>query len=126
MAAAIERKWEQRMAASSERNSIRDTAELEDLLSEPTEAVIQALGTLQGDIVVLGVGGKMGPTLARMAKRASELSGTSRPVTGVSRFSSAKLQQRLEAWGIATLSCDLLDRESLPDAPNVVYTAGMN
>ena len=105
MAAAIERKWEQRMAASSERNSIRDTAELEDLLSEPTEAVIQALGTLQGDIVVLGVGGKMGPTLARMAKRASELSGTSRRVTGVSRFSSAKLRQHLETWGIATLSC---------------------
>src|SRR5256885_9723968 len=116
------------MAAPSKRNSIRDTAELEDLLSEPTEAVVQALRSLGGDVIILGVAGKMGPTLARMAKRASDISGASRRVIGVARFSSAKPQQQLQAWGIETLQYDLLDRDSLaklPDAANVVYMAGM-
>lgn len=54
-----------------EKTSIRDVEELEALLSEPTESTVRSLGALEGDIVILGVGGKMGPTLARMAKRAS-------------------------------------------------------
>jgi nucleoside-diphosphate-sugar epimerase len=111
-----------------ENNSIRDVAELEELLSEPPEAVIHAFGRLHGDILVLGVGGKMGPTLAAMAKRASEAAGTRRRVIGVSRFSSPQLEPRLQAWGIETVRCDLLDREALarlPDTANVVYMAGM-
>ena len=116
------------MGASPERNSIRDAAELEELLSEPTEAVIHALDSLEGDVIILGVGGKMGPTLARMAKRASDISGSSRRVIGVSRFSSSILEQQLEAWGVETVRCDLLDLESLaklPEAANVIYMAGM-
>jgi dTDP-4-dehydrorhamnose reductase len=116
------------MATSREKTSILDIAELEELLSEPTEGVIHTLGFLDGDIVVLGVGGKMGPTLARMAKRASEIGGISRRVIGVSRFSSSELERRLQAWGVETLRCDLLDANSLsrlPEAPNVVYMAGM-
>jgi len=54
-----------------EKTSIRDVEDLEALLSEPTESTVRSLGALEGDIVILGVGGKMGPTLARMAKRAS-------------------------------------------------------
>ncbi len=113
---------------SGERSSIKDVAELEELLSEPSEAVVRTLSELDGDILVLGVGGKMGPTLSRMAKRASETSGVHRRVIGVSRFSSPGLEARLQSWGIDTVSCDLLDRGSLarlPDAHNIVYMAGM-
>lgn len=113
---------------TSERTSIRDVAELEGLLSEPTEGAIRALADLEGDMIILGAGGKMGPTLARMAKRASENSGKLRRIIAVSRFSSSQLEQQLQAWDIETLRCDLLDRESLaslPDAPNVIYMAGM-
>jgi hypothetical protein len=87
------------------------------------------MGALVGDLVVLGVGGKMGPTLARMAKRASDAAGVKRRVIGVSRFSSSsELRDRLHKWGVETHACDLLDIESyaqLPDAPNVVFMAGM-
>jgi hypothetical protein len=116
------------MRVSPERNSIRDVADLDSLLSEPSEAAIQALNSLDGDVVILGVGGKMGPTHARMVKRASEASGVSRRVIGVSRFSSSGLEQQLEAWGVETVRCDLLDAESLaelPEAANVIYMAGM-
>lgn len=116
------------MQISSERTSIRNVAELEDLLSEPTEATIQVMAAVEGDIVILGVGGKMGPTLARMAKRASDRAGLSRRVIGVARFSKTGLEQHLRSWGIETCRCDLLDRKSyskLPDAANVIYMAGM-
>lgn len=111
-----------------EKTAIHDVAELEDMLSEPTEGTIRALGALQGDILILGVGGKMGPTLARLAKRASDAAGVKRRVTGVARFSSPAFEQQLQAWGIETRRCDLLDRRSLsalPDVANVVYMAGM-
>jgi nucleoside-diphosphate-sugar epimerase len=112
----------------TEFNSIRDEAQLDDLLSEPTEGVIRTMGTLPGDIVVLGAAGKMGPTLARMAKRAFDAAGRKRRVIGVARFSSPAFERRLEQWGVETIRCDLLDRNALgalPDAENVVYMAGM-
>jgi len=108
--------------------SIRDVAQLEDLLSEPSEGAIRTLDSLDGDILVIGVGGKMGPTLARMARKASGLATAPRRVIGVSRFSSSSLQQHLEAWGIETVCCDLLDPTfpaRLPDAANVIFMAGM-
>ena len=107
---------------------IKTVTELETLLSEPTDALVRFMGELDGDIAVLGVGGKMGPTLARMAKRASEMAGTARRIFGISRFSSSELPAQLESFGIEAVRCDLLDRESLarlPDAPNIVYMAGM-
>jgi nucleoside-diphosphate-sugar epimerase len=116
------------MAPVKQRTSIRDVEELDELLSEPTETTISALAKLDGDLVILGVGGKMGPTLARMAKRASEAAGIRRRVIGVSRFSSSHCEQQLQAWGVETMRCDLLDRASLselPEAANVVYMAGM-
>ena len=108
--------------------SIQDIAQLEELLSEPTEGVVRALGSRDGDTVILGVAGKMGPTLARMAKRASEAAGVKRRVIGVSRFSSPSLESQLQSWGVETVRCDLLDPASmakLPDAANVVFMAGM-
>jgi dTDP-4-dehydrorhamnose reductase len=116
------------MATSPEKTTVRDIAELEELLSAPTEATIQALGALDGDIIILGAGGKMGPTLARMARKASELSGVSRRVIAVSRFSSSKLEFQLQQWGVETVRCDLRDPKALselPDAANIVYMAGM-
>jgi hypothetical protein len=116
------------LRALARKTHIEDVEGLEDLLSLPTTETIEAMAALQGDIVVLGVGGKMGPTLARMARRASDFAGVSRRVIGVSRFSSGQLPERLQSWGIETHSCDLLDRSkyaALPEAPNVVYMAGM-
>jgi nucleoside-diphosphate-sugar epimerase len=113
---------------SRSENSIADIDALELLLSEPDESTVRALASLPGDILILGAGGKMGPTLARMAKRASDTAGTPRRLIAVSRFSNSRAPQRLQSWGIETLSCDLLDAASLaklPDAPNIIYMAGM-
>src|SRR5215475_8371403 len=113
---------------STEIKSIRDEAHLEELLSEPTEGVVGAMKNLAGDIAVLGAAGKMGPTLARMAKRASDAAGIKRRVIGASRFSSSTLERRLADWGVETIRCDLLDRSALaalPEVENVVYMAGM-
>ncbi len=115
------------MLSHSEK-SIADVDALELLLSEPDEGTVRALASLPGDILILGSGGKMGPTLARMARRASDAAKTSRRVIAVSRFSSSSLPQKLHAWGIETVSGDLLDPvflAKLPDVPNVVYMAGM-
>jgi dTDP-4-dehydrorhamnose reductase len=112
----------------AENDSVRDVEHLEDLLSEPTEAVISTVRRLDGDFIILGVGGKMGPTLARMLRRALDAAGVRRRVIGVSRFSSGGLEARLNRQGIETISCDLLDRHALnalPEVANVVYMAGM-
>src|SRR5882672_2549899 len=113
---------------SQNEKSICDVAELDAFLSEPHERTLRSLAALSGDILILGVGGKMGPTLARMARRASDAAGSSRRVIGVSRFSSPALSPQLQSWGVETLSCDLMNRQALaalPDAANVVFMAGM-
>jgi nucleoside-diphosphate-sugar epimerase len=107
---------------------IADTEQLDDLLSEPSEAVIESLGRLHGDLIILGVGGKMGPTLAWMARRGSDRAGVRRRIIGVARFSNPALRARLEHWGIDTIQCDLLDTgqvSRLPEVQNVVYMTGM-
>jgi nucleoside-diphosphate-sugar epimerase len=98
--------------------------ELDDALSSPRGETAAALTACPGDVIVLGAGGKMGPTLARMARRAAS---DSRRVIAVSRWSSPEARRRLEESGIETVSCDLLDRDAvaaLPDAPNAVFMAG--
>jgi nucleoside-diphosphate-sugar epimerase len=102
---------------------IEDVDALEELLSFPSQALVDDMARLDGDIMVLGVGGKVGPTLARLAKRAAP----KKRVIGVARFSDREVKRRLEVTGVETLSCDLLERdqvERLPDVPNVVYMAG--
>jgi nucleoside-diphosphate-sugar epimerase len=107
--------------------SIADAAALDALLSEPPEYVVETMRTLDGDVVVLGVAGKMGPTLARMARRASDLAGVRRRIIGVARFSAPEQEASLQAHGVETVRCDLLDKadvDRLPDATNVVFMAG--
>jgi nucleoside-diphosphate-sugar epimerase len=107
---------------------IESVDQLDDLLSTPTPGVIESLGQLDGDLLVLGVGGKMGPTLARMAARASQLAGVKRRVIGVSRFSNSPLPAWLERHGVSPLACDLLDPKQLamlPDAANVIAMAAL-
>ncbi len=92
-------------------------------MTAPTPALVRDLAGLAGDIMVLGVGGKMGPTLARMAKRAAP----AKRVIGVARFSEKGLRERLESQGIECVACDLLERaslERLPAIENIVFMAG--
>ena len=99
-----------------------DVEQLEEYMTRPSAELEADLSGI-GDILVLGVGGKMGPTLARMAKRAAPGSR----VIGVARFSEKGLREKLERQGIECMACDLLDRaalERLPRASNVVFMAG--
>lgn len=108
--------------------TIRTVEELENALSEPTPGVVDTLGRLDGDIILLGAAGKMGPTLAKMTKRASDAAGVKRRVMAVSRFSSADEERKLQEAGLETIKCDILDVDglnALPDAPNVVFMVGM-
>lgn len=102
-----------------------DEATLDARLSAPDEETIQALESLDGDLIILGAGGKMGPTVARMARRA--LAGSSRRVIAVSRFRDASVADALTADGIDVIRADLAnpgDVASLPGAPNVLWMAG--
>jgi nucleoside-diphosphate-sugar epimerase len=104
-------------------DAIADIAELDDLLCRPSQALIDDLAKIDGDIMILGVAGKMGPTLAGLAKAA--LPG--RRVIGVARFSDPSVKAWLEARGIETINCDLLDQaaiKALPKAQNIVFMAG--
>jgi nucleoside-diphosphate-sugar epimerase len=99
-----------------------DVAALEEFMTRPTPELEAELARADGDLIILGVGGKMGPTLARMAKRSSD-----KRIIGVARFSEKGLREKLEAQGIECIACDLLDRaalERLPRPKNVVFMAG--
>lgn len=96
---------------------------LEDFMSRPSAALSAALQALDGDIIVLGAGGKMGPTLCRLAKRAAP----DKRVVAVARFSEAGIVEKLRAWDIETIACDLLERDAVAELPklaNVVFMAG--
>jgi len=100
-----------------------DAEALEAFMTTPSAALVEDLARVDGDLLVLGVGGKMGPTLARLAKRAAP----GKRVIGVARFSEPGLRERLASQGIECIACDLLDRaalERLPRAANVVFMAG--
>jgi nucleoside-diphosphate-sugar epimerase len=104
-------------------DTISDIAALDELLCRPNQALIDDLSTVDGDIMILGVAGKMGPTLAGLAKAALP----DRRIIGVARFSDASVKDWLHARGIETLNCDLLDETALrglPKAPNIVFMAG--
>jgi nucleoside-diphosphate-sugar epimerase len=105
---------------------IRSVDELEDVLSSPEPELVDTMRRLDGDILILGAGGKMGPTLARLAKRALEAAGSRYDVIAVARFSDPEIRRRLESWGIRTITADLLEENALavlPDTPNVIYLA---
>jgi nucleoside-diphosphate-sugar epimerase len=86
------------------------------------------MARIEGDLIVLGASGKMGPTLARMARRASDAAGVRRRILGVARFLSGEDAARLRAHDVEVVRCDLLDPvqlDRLPEVPNVVYLIGM-
>lgn len=100
-----------------------DVEALEEYMTRPSAELAADLARVPGDLMVLGVGGKMGPTLARLAKRADP----ARRVIGVARFSERGLREKLQAQGIECIACDLLEPaaiERLPRAPNAVFMAG--
>ena len=106
---------------------IKTEAQLESYLSTPTAEVIAAVAALEGDILILGVGGKMGPTLAKQAKRAIDSAGIAKKVIGVSRFSTPAIREDLHEAGIETITADLLSEDclrNLPDTQNVILMAG--
>jgi hypothetical protein len=96
-------------------------------LLKPSKSLVEDITKLSGDIIILGVGGKMGPSLAKLAKQSIDASGVQKKVIGVARFSEPELQRELEAAGIKTYAADLLDDkqlQQLPRAENVLYLAG--
>jgi len=108
-------------------SSFQDVEHLEEVMTEPTPGLVADLARIDGDLMVLGVGGKMGPTLARMARRAAP----HKRVIGVARFSDPAAREALQAHGVECISCDLLDRAAVERLPNVgdgvkniVYMAG--
>ena len=108
--------------------TIENEQQLEELLSRPTTEVVDLFKTLEGDIIFLGIAGKIGPSIARMARRATDEAGISRRIIGVSRFSNQQEQKDIESHGIETIKGDLLDPEfvkSLPLVKNVIFLAGM-
>jgi nucleoside-diphosphate-sugar epimerase len=101
----------------------RDVEHLEEVMTAPSAALVAELEKIPGDLLVLGIGGKMGPTLGRLAKRAAP----GKRVVGVARFSEQGLRAKLTEWGIECIAADLLDRAqvaALPKLPNVVFMAG--
>jgi dTDP-4-dehydrorhamnose reductase len=106
---------------------IRDETELEDVLARPSDADVAFARRLDGDVLIVGAGGKMGPSLARRVHRALTRTGSPYRVMAASRFSSPGERGRLEAEDIQTFACNLLEPAqiaTLPHAPNVLYLAG--
>jgi nucleoside-diphosphate-sugar epimerase len=102
-------------------------AELEDTLAQPSEADVECAARLQGDVLIVGAGGKMGPSLARRIRRAGTRSASRNRVIAASRFSAPAVRAGLEADGIETVACDLLDPvqiAALPRCPYVLFLAG--
>ena len=96
---------------------------LEEVMTAPTPELVAELARASGDLIILGIGGKIGPTLARLARRACP----DKRVVGVARFSEAGLRESLTAHGIECVAADLLDRDqvnALPKLPNVIFMAG--
>jgi len=100
---------------------------LNSLLTEPSERLVEDIRKIDGDIMVLGAGGKMGPTLCMLAKNAVKRAGIEKNIIAVSRFSDSAVREELEANGVQVISADLCDREKLeelPDVKNIIFMAG--
>ena len=99
-------------------------AQLDEALSTPSQALIDDMAKLDGDIMILGAGGKVGPTLSVMAKRAVEASGVDRKVIAVSRFTDPFVVALMEKEHVECISCDLTQPSQiakLPKVKNIIY-----
>ena len=108
--------------------TIRTEDELDELLTRPRPELVQFIRELHSPLMILGAGGKMGPTLAVLARRAAQEAGHKLEIRAVSRFANSRAREWLEAHGVSTLACDLLDRRAvcrLPDSENVLYFVGL-
>ncbi|WP_443936804.1 NAD-dependent epimerase/dehydratase family protein [Pedobacter sp. MW01-1-1] len=106
---------------------MEDLIALERRLTAPSAALIDDIKKIKGDIVLLGIGGKMGPSMGKLLVDGIKAAGVNKRVIGISRFSDEQAKAELEANGIETITCDLLNDEALfalPDAENVIYLAG--
>ncbi|MGW0806475.1 NAD-dependent epimerase/dehydratase family protein [Nonomuraea sp. NPDC002799] len=106
---------------------MRTTTELDERLARPSDALIDDLSRLDGDILILGAGGKLGPSLVRLALNATRAGGSGRQVIAVSRFSEPGLARALAEEGVTVAPADVADDRALrelPDAPNVVFLVG--
>ncbi len=104
-----------------------DLSALQARMTQPSDRLCNDLPRIEGDFIILGLGGKMGPSLAELLLNGLQRAGLHRRVIGVSRFSNRKLQANLEALGIETIAGNLLDRDfvdRLPKARNVIFMAG--
>lgn len=102
---------------------IENVAELESILSTPSDALVNEISGIDGDIMILGAGGKVGPTMALKARRAIEAAGMKKDVVAVDVFELPALKKA----GIKTLQCDLLDPaavDALPRVENIIYMVG--
>jgi nucleoside-diphosphate-sugar epimerase len=107
--------------------AIASELQLEELLSTPNSRDVAMMNRLPGNIIIIGAGGKMGPSLARRVRRAADAAGVKRRVIAASRFSSPSSRDLLESAGVETIACDLLDEAQAPKLPlceNVLYLAG--
>ena len=107
---------------------ITDEAQLEDVLSRPSRPLVEFITQVRSPLLILGAGGKMGPTLAVLAHRAAVEAGHSLRVVAVSRFQNAAVRESLESRGVETIACDLFDREAvagLPEASDIIYLVGV-
>ena len=108
--------------------TIQTEEELDELLTRPRPELVQFVRELRSPLTILGAGGKMGPTLALLARRAANLAGHNLEIRAVSRFADAGAREWLENRGVSTLVCDLLDRRAvnrLLDSENVLYLVGI-
>ncbi|PTQ57354.1 MAG: hypothetical protein BSOLF_1670 [Candidatus Carbobacillus altaicus] len=101
--------------------------EIDERMTRPSKAAVEALGALEGDLVIIGVAGKMGPSLALMARRAVDAAGVNKRIIGISRFSDRSVRDALEQAGVTTIQADLLNEAEvarLPEAGEVIFMAG--
>jgi hypothetical protein len=107
---------------------IDDETQLDELLTQPRAELVECIRQVRSPLLVLGAGGKMGPTLAVLARRAATMAGHDLRVLAVSRFTNRPAREWLESRGVGTIACDLFEREAvakLPDASDVIYLVGL-
>lgn len=111
-----------------EQTKIESEDQLDNLLSSPRVQLVEFIRTISSPLLILGGGGKMGPSLAVLARRAAEAAGHRLQIVSVSRFSDPSVSRWLQDHGVGTISLDLMSRDSyhnLPDAENILYLVGL-